>query len=200
MNPIGYLMQEHRTIEKTLGMFELEIKRIRDESFIDPISMHLSIDFIRTYVDLAHHGKEEDILFRALSKKALRPEHAKIMNDLQQDHRYSRKIVGRWMQANNRCLDGEDTSQEIVSCLTELTQFYPQHIQKEDQYFYDPVLSYFGTEERTRMVGEFSAFDRNILHWKYQKIEAVLKERLWESRTLEPGPTRQSSQEIGRSA
>jgi len=67
VNPIGYLMQEHRTIEKTLGMFELEIKRIRDESFIDPISMHLSIDFIRTYVDLAHHGKEEDVLFRSWS-------------------------------------------------------------------------------------------------------------------------------------
>lgn len=177
MKFIGYLMQEHRTIEKTLNMFELEIKRISEENHIDPISMYVSIDFVRTYADLAHHGKEEDILFRELSKKDLLPEHAKIMNELKEEHKYSRSIVGKWMAANNRYLDGDDTSREIISYLKELTQFYPQHIKKEDDHFYYPVLDYFGTEENDKMISEFVEFDKKILHWKYQKVETVLKER-----------------------
>lgn len=177
MKLIGYLMQEHRTIENTLNMFELEIKRINEENHIDPISMYVSIDFIRTYTDLAHHGKEEDILFRELSKKDLLPEHAKIMNELKEQHKYSRSIVGNWMAANNRYLDGDDTSQEIISYLKQLTQFYPQHIKKEDEHFYYPIMDYFGTEENDKIMGEFVEFDKKILHWKYQKVETVLKER-----------------------
>ncbi len=177
MNLIDYLMQEHRIIERNLNMFEVEIKRISEDNHIDPISMYVSIDFVRTYVDLAHHGKEEDILFRELSKKDLLPEHAKTISELKQDHKYSRTIVGKWLQANNRYLDGEDTSQEIVSYLKELIHFYPQHIKKEDENFYDPVLNYFAPDERDRMMREFVEFDKNILHWKYQKVEAVLKER-----------------------
>ncbi len=200
MNPIGYLMQEHRTIEKTMNLFEVEVRRIRRENHIDPISMYVSIDFIRTYVDLSHHGKEEDILFRELSKKNLLPEHARVISELKQDHKYSRTVVGKWMQANNRYLDGEDTAQEIVSYLEELIRFYPQHIRKEDENFYDPVLNYFGTDERARMIDEFAAFDKNILHWKYQKIEAVLKERLWESGAFEPFPARPDGQGVRRSA
>lgn len=174
-------MQEHRTIENTMKMFELEIKRISEENRIDPISMYDSIDFIRTYTDLVHQGKEEDILFRELSKKDLLPEHAKIMNDLKKEHIISENIVNKWMAANNRYLDEEDTFQKFISYLKELTQFYPQHIKKEEKDFYIPIQNYFGTEENAKMILEFVEFDKNILHWKYRKVETVLKERLLKS-------------------
>jgi hemerythrin-like domain-containing protein len=144
MKLIGILMQEHRIIEKTLNMFEVEIKRISEENHIDAISMYVSIDFIRTYTDQAHHGKEENILFRELLKKDLLSEHAKMLNELMAEHKYSRGIVSKWMDADKRSFDGEDTSQEIISYLKELIQFYPQHIMKEDEHFFNPILDYFG--------------------------------------------------------
>lgn len=178
MQIIGYLMQEHRIIEKILRMFEVEIEKISEENHIDPVSMYVSIDFIRTYTDLAHHGKEEDILFRELSRKDLLSEHTKIMNELKKEHKYSRSIVGKWMGANNRYLEGEDTAEEIISYLKELAQFYPRHIKKEEDQFYYPVMDYLGEEERDKMIHEFVEFDKNILHWRYRKVEAVLKEKL----------------------
>ena len=178
MKLIGYLMEEHRIIEKTLNMFEAEIKRISEENHIDPISMYVSIDFIRTYVDQAHHGKEEDILFRDLSKKDLLPEHVKIMNELIEEHKYARSIISDWIGANNRYLDGDDTTQEIISHLKEVTQFYLRHIKKEDEHFYYAVADCFGAEEHDKMIREFADHDKNILHWKYQKLETVLKTRL----------------------
>lgn len=170
MKLIGYLMEEHRIIEKTLSMFEFEIKRISEENHIDPISMYISIDFIRTYVDLAHQGKEEGILFRELLKKDLLPEHVKIMNELIEEHKYARSILANWMNPNN-------TPQEIISHIKEVAQFYPQHIKKENEHFYYAIQDYFGAEEHDKMIREFTEYDKNILHWKYQKTETVLEKR-----------------------
>lgn len=178
MKLIGILMQEHRIIEKILNLFEVETKKISEGNRIDPIAMYISIDFIRTYADQAHHGKEENILFRELSKKDLLAEHTNTMNELMEEHKYSRGIVTKWLDANNRYSDGEDTSQEIISYLKELTQFYPQHIKKEDEHFFIPMLDYFREDELIKMINEFGEFDKNILHWRYGKVESVLKERM----------------------
>ncbi|MCE5262885.1 MAG: hemerythrin domain-containing protein [Deltaproteobacteria bacterium] len=178
MRLVGVLSQEHRIIENILAAFNVEVEEITAKNNIDPVSMDLSIDFIRTFTDQAHHGKEENILFRELSKKKLLPAHARIMGELRDEHQYSRGIVGKWMVANRRLSEGEDTSQEIISYLKELTQFYSQHIKKEDEQFFYPVLDYFENEELAKMEREFNEFDANVLHWRYAKVESILKERL----------------------
>jgi len=183
MNVIGPLVEEHLVIKDTLAVFEAEIKKIKEQQRVDPISINMSIDFIRTYTDLVHHGKEENILFRELGKKNLSAEHSKIMNELLAEHKYSRSIIGRWMDATERYFEGEDTSQGIIGCLQELTIFYPQHIMKENKHFFSPVLEYFTQEEQNKMIQEFEEFDGKILHWKYRKVESALEERLDNIRT-----------------
>lgn len=138
----------------------------------------MSIDFIRTYTDLVHHGKEENILFRELRKKNLSAEHSEVMNELLAEHRYSRAIVSRWMDATERYFSGEDTSPEILGCLQELIIFYSRHILKENKHFFYPVLEYFTQKEQNEMIREFEEFDEKILHWKYRKVESALEERL----------------------
>ena len=178
MNIIAPLVEEHRIIKGTLAVFETEIEKIKEQQRIDHVSIDMSIDFIRTYTDLVHHGKEENILFRELEKKNLSAEHSKVMNELMAEHKYSRTIVGRWMDATEKYFAGEDTSQEIVGCLQELNIFYAQHIMKENKHFFGPVLEYFTQEEQNKMIQEFEEFDGKILHWKYRKVESALKERL----------------------
>jgi hemerythrin-like domain-containing protein len=178
MNVIEPLLEEHRVIKKTLAVFKTEIEVIKEQQRVDSILIDMSIDFIRTYTDLVHHGKEENILFRELGKKTLSAEHSKIMNELLAEHKYSRSIVSRWMDITERYFAGEDTSQEIIGCLRELTIFYPRHMMKENKHFFGPVLEYFTQEEQNKMIQEFEEFDGKILHWKYRKVESVMKERL----------------------
>jgi len=45
---------------------EMKAGRKADTAFIDT-----AVDFIRTYADRCHHGKEEDIRFRELKKKPI---------------------------------------------------------------------------------------------------------------------------------
>ena len=58
MKPIGPLMWEHRLIEKMLRLFEGEIKRISELNRLDTVFIDTAVDFIRTYADRTHHGKE----------------------------------------------------------------------------------------------------------------------------------------------
>lgn len=93
MKPIGPMMWEHRLIEKMLRLFEGEIRKINESNKIDTVFVDMAVDFIRTYADRTHHGKEEDILFRDLAKKDLSSEHAQIMHELIEEHKYSRETV-----------------------------------------------------------------------------------------------------------
>jgi hemerythrin-like domain-containing protein len=170
MKPIGPMMWEHRLIEKMLRLFDGEIKKINEQNRVDTIFIDTAVDFIRTYADRTHHGKEEDILFRDLVKKPLTPEHARIMDELMAEHRYSRQVVGRLVAARDRYAMGEDAAQEIIDLLKELARFYPVHIEKEDKHFFYPCMDYFTKAEQDRMLAEFYEFDRNMIHEKYRKM------------------------------
>jgi hemerythrin-like domain-containing protein len=69
--PVDLLMQEHRTIERMITLIKNEMARISETGKVNPNLIDVTIDFIRTYADHCHHGKEEGILFRELSKNGL---------------------------------------------------------------------------------------------------------------------------------
>ncbi|MGD0276770.1 MAG: hemerythrin domain-containing protein [Syntrophales bacterium] len=170
MKPIGPLMWEHRLIEKMLGLFEGEIRNINELNRVDTVFIDTAVDFIRIYADRTHHGKEEEIFFRDLGKKNLLPEHARTMKELIEEHKYARRTVGKLVDAKERYLKGENTSDAVISCLKELARFYPAHIEKEDKHFFYPCLDYFTKDEQDRMLNEFREFDRNMIHEKYKKV------------------------------
>jgi len=177
MKPIGPMMWEHRLIERMLRSFADEISSISQHKKIDTVFIDTAVDFIRTYADRTHHGKEEDILFRELRKKQLTPDHARIMEELVQEHVMSRKKVAALVDAKDRYLQGEDTADEVVRLLAELAEFYPRHIEKEDKHFFYPCLDYFSKEEQDKMLEEFWEFDRKMIHEKYRKVVDQIEDR-----------------------
>jgi len=102
----------------------------------------MAADFIRTYADRYHHGKEEDILFRELRGKKLKNEHRHTMEELIEEHRWGRKITARLGEANKRVIEGDrDVVSTVTDCMQSLVQFYPKHIEKEDKHFLSLVWS-----------------------------------------------------------
>ncbi len=69
--PIQRLMSEHRLIEKMVNLVQKENERIEASGRVDANFIVNAVDFFRTYADKYHHGKEEGILFKGLSKKKL---------------------------------------------------------------------------------------------------------------------------------
>jgi len=69
MLPIGPLMIEHRLIERMIKLMDKASKKMQKQDNADLNFIDIAVDFIKIYADRCHHGKEEDILFKALTKK-----------------------------------------------------------------------------------------------------------------------------------
>jgi len=171
MMPIGPLMIEHRLIERMIRLMEVEMHNIETNSKPDTDFIEKACDFLKTYADRCHHGKEEDILFNRLKDKNLSAEHEEILNRLIEDHKLARKTTSDLAAVNKDNKNGlKDRMNEIREYLKLLTDLYPEHIRKEDKVFFIPSMSYFTDEEKDKMLESFNEFDRNLIHEKYKSL------------------------------
>jgi hemerythrin-like domain-containing protein len=171
MMPIGPLMIEHRLIERMIKLMDQEVGRIRQTGQLHVGFHGQAIDFVKTYADRCHHGKEEDILFRDLELKPLTDEHRHIMDELIAEHAWARQKVAQWVGAKELCDQGDPAALRLASeIMAELAQFYPKHIAKEDKHFFIPVMSYFSKAEQEQMLQAFWEFDRKLIHEKYRQV------------------------------
>lgn len=171
MQARGPLMIEHRLIERMLSVVKSVLAKLKSKYEVDPVFIDSVVDFIRIYADQTHHGKEEDILFRELNKKQLLAEDRQIMEELIEEHVFGRQITKALVEANTRYRNGDETAlTDIAANLKTLTEFYPEHIEKEDNLFFPSTRKYFTDEEEQDMLTEFWEFDRNMIHEKYKSL------------------------------
>lgn len=177
MKPRGPLMIEHRLIEKMLIITGKELERIKNDRVVDPVFVDTVVDFIRTYADRTHHGKEEDILFKELEHKNLSEKDKKGMKELVDEHVLARKIVKELVDANAEYGKGNISKIDVITeKLTFLIDFYPEHIRKEDKVFFPDTEIYFSKEELDGMLEDFWEFDRTMIHEKYNTLhDSLLK-------------------------
>ena len=178
MKPRGPLMIEHRLIEKMLKLTGKELERIKKERDVDPVFIDTIVDFIRTYADRTHHGKEEDILFRELEQKDLSDKDKRGMRELVDEHVTARKVVKELVDATGEYGKGDQSKIDaVIEKLSFLINFYPEHIYKEDKVFFPDTETYFSKEELDRMLEDFWEFDKNMIHEKYNTLYDELSER-----------------------
>ncbi len=171
MMPIGPLMIEHRLIERMIGLMEFEVQKINKNSEPDVSFIEDACDFLKTYADRCHHGKEENILFHELKGKNLSKKHREILSQLINEHKFARKINSELTGFNQQYKNGfKDSVADIYKHLKTLTTFYPEHIKKEDKVFFIPSMDYFTDKEKDKMLDEFREFDRNLIHEKYKGL------------------------------
>jgi hemerythrin-like domain-containing protein len=170
MKPRGQLMIEHRLIEKLLGAAARLAGGITQETY-DPVLIDTIVDFIKTYADRTHHGKEEDILFHKLSERKVQGDDLTVMKELIDEHRQAREKVKAITELNERYRNGDTkVVLQIKEIILWLADFYPVHIAKEDKDFFPKSEKYFNDEELVAMLEDFWTFDRQMIHEKYQGI------------------------------
>jgi hemerythrin-like domain-containing protein len=169
---------EHRLIERMLAAVEGALAEIDAAQRVDPELVSKAVDFIRTYADRTHHGKEEDILFKELSARPLSADDRRAMDELIADHAFARQATADLAHANEQYRNGEEAAlASIVGQLRVLCDFYPRHIGKEDKVFFPAARAYFTDEEDQAMLAQFWAFDRAMIHEKYGQVVEALESK-----------------------
>ena len=176
MLPIDALMQEHRLIERMIAQMQKEIVRIRETNEANGNFVDVVVDFIRSYADRCHHGKEEGVLFRELNRKPISPEIAAMVMELIKEHVYARKTTANLAESKESYVNGNhDSLEDVVAFMKALIEFYPQHIEKEDKRFFYSSMECFTSQEQEAMLNEFWDFDRKIIHEHYAKVLDALE-------------------------
>jgi hemerythrin-like domain-containing protein len=171
MLPIGPLMIEHRLIERMIKIMNSEAGKIEKGGVLNLDFIKKAVDFIKTYADQCHHGKEEGILFRELENKKITKEHRKAMEELIEEHKLGRELTRSLNEALEKAEEGDHSQMTAAArIMKKLVNFYPEHIEKEDKRFFMPVMGYFTESEKEAMLREGYDFDRKLIHDRYREM------------------------------
>jgi hemerythrin-like domain-containing protein len=75
-NPIVELKDEHQAVKLTLRILGKISGKLTAGERVEPEHLDQLLEFLTTFVDICHHGKEEGLLFPTLEKSGVPKEKA----------------------------------------------------------------------------------------------------------------------------
>lgn len=130
------LRNEHEGVKVALAVLDYFSNEIRTERVINLGDLELLIDFLKTFVDRCHHGKEEDLLFPALEKAGIPRENGAI-DVMLADHTQGREYIRIMNEAIPGLREGDPESQStFVSAARGYSCLLHNHIVKENEVLF----------------------------------------------------------------
>ncbi|MFA5523461.1 MAG: hemerythrin domain-containing protein [Tissierellales bacterium] len=179
MNTIDILVNEHDNIQKMLKVVRIICVGILDGKEIPHDDMVSIIDFIRNYADKHHHGKEEDMLFRDMTKEL----EAKIgpgpVQGMLIEHDFGRGYVKDLETALIAFRDGNaDVKVDIIANAIGYANLLERHIFKENNMLFKYVEKNLSEETMNKLDREFKEYESNSEHIETKEKYIRLAEEL----------------------
>ncbi|MFQ5761642.1 MAG: hemerythrin domain-containing protein [Candidatus Bathyarchaeia archaeon] len=130
------LKEDHRVIEKVVKVLADSAEKLELGDEVSPGILEKAVDFIRTFADKCHHGKEETILFPTLEAKGI-PRNGGPIAIMLQEHDLGRGFVRELAEAVERFKGGhQDAKNGIIANARGYAQLLMDHIWKEDNILF----------------------------------------------------------------
>jgi hemerythrin-like domain-containing protein len=157
MRPTEILVAEHRIIERVLECLTQMAERATDGRGLDVQGAAAALDFLRTFADGCHHGKEERHLFEALIAKGW-PRDRGPVGMMFLDHDEGRALIRRMDAARQAAEAGAaEAAAEFASAARAYVDLLRAHIHKEDRVLFPLADQALSAEEQEALL---AAFDR----------------------------------------
>lgn len=108
LESIRIMVEEHENIRRMLNIIREISYRIMTLGEFDIEDIPRIIDFVRTYADKHHHGKEENILFETMNKTIEKLAKSGAITGMYIEHDLGRLYMGNLEKAVNRYKNGDD--------------------------------------------------------------------------------------------
>lgn len=168
LTPADLLLAEHDLIRRVLAILERESEWIGEGRDVDPVFIDRMVDFIYTYAERVHHGKEEEVLFRELDSKPLSPEHRQMMERLVREHVEMRHLADDLVAAGEKYAEADgEALQRVEDTIGYLSDLYHDHFQIEEETFFPAAQSYLEESEEAVILEAMRSHDRAMIHEKY---------------------------------
>lgn len=166
--PMQILVDEHSLIKRWLALIPVLIDNVDPTSKEGRGIYRQGVDFITSYADSLHHGKEEDILFSHFDDSQT------IFRVIYEDHAAARNHVKEMKSAIER----EDI-QSLHEHLRGYAALLTEHIDKEDEILFPWLDREMSPEQVEQLAEEFRRSDRQlaIKEDRYRLFVEELEER-----------------------
>jgi hemerythrin-like domain-containing protein len=175
--PTEMLEEEHRFIQKVVSAIPALVEALETGQKVETQTLQDIVEFMRTFADKCHHGKEEAHLFPALGQKGV-PMKGCPVGALTHEHQQGRALVAGLAEAAGAYAQGDAGAKEaLVSNLRGITELYPNHIWKEDYLLFPMTNKVLSPDDQKDLREKFEAVEDAIGRDVHQRFEQ-LAERL----------------------
>jgi hemerythrin-like domain-containing protein len=176
--PTEILEEEHHYIQKVVGTMAALAERLETGQDVEAGTLESIVEFMRTFADKCHHGKEETHLFTLLEKKGV-PVRGCPIGILTVEHQRGRALVATLSSAiEAHAKDGEAARRSLIQALKSLTELYPGHIWKEDYLLFPMTNKILNAEEQSDLRQKFEMVEKTIgsdVHQRFVQLSEALE-------------------------
>jgi hemerythrin-like domain-containing protein len=158
MTAIQILMAEHRVIERAITALTAFARAVSNGAELPRSDLAGLVTFLQDFADAHHHGKEEDILFRAMTNHGMPVEGgplAVMLSEHTEGRRLTRSLAE--LAAAEAAWDQEQR-RRLLFAATGYARLLKQHIQKEDRVLYPMAVQMLPEDAWIHIEAEVSAF------------------------------------------
>lgn len=136
MTPTQLLVAEHEVIMRMLEVLMRVAKKLEAGESVEPDHLDKIVDFIRTFADTCHHGKEEDLLFKAMVDTGF-PQEGGPIAVMVSEHDQGRGYVREMAEAAADYRKGSaQAGERFARNAQNYVNLLSQHIDKENNILY----------------------------------------------------------------
>ena len=174
--PTDQLKAEHENILSLLGILDRMCAELEAKRDIDPLFLGRVVEFMKTFIDKIHHGKEEELLFPMMRKVGGRRESGQV-SELMIDH-----IKGRSL---SRDMDlaalrygryDRDAPARFVERAKNYISLLTEHIRRENEIYFPIVEKLLSEKQKKELLDSFEELDKTMArHNEYSSMLQTLQ-------------------------
>lgn len=178
--PFYILKHEHRVIERALRALDGMCMKLAGRGPVPPEALNELIDFITTFADHYHHGKEEKFLFPALERRGI-PREGGPLGVMEHEHQVERKLITELRYSADAYREGDEkAARTFVEAARAYLSLLVSHIEKEDSVLFRIGEEILDDEDKAALAKSFSETDEALggrTLEDYERAASALEEK-----------------------
>jgi hemerythrin-like domain-containing protein len=155
-HPVDALMNEHQTILAVLAAMDQEADKLAAGGRLRQRFWLSAAEFVRSFAERCHHGKEEDVLFPALVECGLSREVGPIA-DRTSEHADARNLT-RSLVGAARDRDAE----RLLAAARAYTELLREHIAEENDVLFEVAREVLPSDHVRRLISGFAEVEKAV--------------------------------------
>lgn len=179
MSPTEDLIHEHKAIKVMLCIMSKIAENIATNKGYHSKDVEKIVDFLKTFADKCHHGKEENSLFPALVAAGIPKENGPI-GVMLNEHTLGRGYIKQISDGVGNCNIGNTCSGELMAnSMINYVNLLQNHIQKEENILFQMADRVLNEQKQKEISEQFEKIEQDVVgrgvHEQYHELLKHLK-------------------------